>query len=364
METNFPAGIAMMSNDKNKTAETPLKHSWGARFKQAREAMNLTEKDAAGRLHLKTHIITSIEAENFADAPPPLFMRGYIRSYARLLNLSDNELAQALTQMNLAPPAPTPVANHARRMPNQNNNPMMGWSTTFVVIVLVGLVGMWWWSTHGRNVSTGDIASNHNDVSQQQPATPDTNPQQATQEASAAPVDSLDLKGYVPPNAINAGVINAPAQPQQAPALQAQGQAIAPLASSAPTTIQPNINEVTPIPGAVKPAAPAITGQQDAQTQQTAPETTTAATPPVNNSVPVNAPANDTDIDIKPPVTSQSARNNNTPESTVDTDNEDEVKTPAHKPQQTARNNVPDFADSEMSVPEQGLENEPSDNNN
>ena len=64
----------------------------GVRLKKARESLHLTEKEAAARLYLNPKIISVIEMEAFSEGPPITFMRGYVRSYARMLSLPESEI--------------------------------------------------------------------------------------------------------------------------------------------------------------------------------------------------------------------------------------------------------------------------------
>src|SRR5688500_8153862 len=81
----------------------------GARLRIAREALHFSQKDVAMRLHLSPHIIQIIESEDLRQAPPATFMRGYLRSYAKLLNVDDVEITQALTFSGLDLPPKSPV---------------------------------------------------------------------------------------------------------------------------------------------------------------------------------------------------------------------------------------------------------------
>src|SRR5579872_4390098 len=82
---------------------------FGTRLKIAREASHLSQKDVAMRLHLSSQIIQIIESEDLRQAPPATFMRGYLRSYAKLLNVTDDDINQALANTGLDIPAKTTV---------------------------------------------------------------------------------------------------------------------------------------------------------------------------------------------------------------------------------------------------------------
>jgi cytoskeleton protein RodZ len=122
----------------------------GLRLKSAREAMHLSEKEAAARLHLNASLITIMESENFENAPPAAFLRGYLKSYARLLNLPETELNTALK--DLADSIPTNQKSSVpvlKQRPINRSDRYLRWATYVIVLLLVSLVSIWW-SSHSR----------------------------------------------------------------------------------------------------------------------------------------------------------------------------------------------------------------------
>ena len=67
----------------------------GQRLRQAREALNLTQRDVARQLHLNEGLIRALE-ENDEDAlPARTYLVGYLRNYARLLKLPADQIIEA-----------------------------------------------------------------------------------------------------------------------------------------------------------------------------------------------------------------------------------------------------------------------------
>lgn len=62
----------------------------GLRLRQAREQAGLTVAEAANQLRLRSHLLDAIEREDLAALGAPVFARGYIDSYVRLLGLPGN----------------------------------------------------------------------------------------------------------------------------------------------------------------------------------------------------------------------------------------------------------------------------------
>ena len=59
----------------------------GQRLKQAREAAGMSIDDVAARLHMPARIVSSLEAEDWSRLGAPVFVRGQVRSYSRLMGL-------------------------------------------------------------------------------------------------------------------------------------------------------------------------------------------------------------------------------------------------------------------------------------
>lgn len=64
----------------------------GADLKAAREGLQVSVREVADALNLPSRVIEALEADDYEGLPPNVFTRGYLRSYARLLELSPDEL--------------------------------------------------------------------------------------------------------------------------------------------------------------------------------------------------------------------------------------------------------------------------------
>lgn len=76
----------------------------GARLRDARVACRLEAEQVADELHLDTGIIRAIEAGDMAALPAPIFVQGYVRSYARLVGLPEDELIRDFNAQCADPP--------------------------------------------------------------------------------------------------------------------------------------------------------------------------------------------------------------------------------------------------------------------
>ena len=147
------------TNDMNVVEQLNAEKKLGAYLRKTRENLRLTEKEAAARLNLNTHIIRNIEEEIFFQGPPVTFLRGYIRSYARLLNIPEAEINAAMDEtigqevtsfqrsklMNIAPLHP-PKNRYLRGL------------TYLIVLTLISLVAIWW-SSHSKFTFMTELTS-------------------------------------------------------------------------------------------------------------------------------------------------------------------------------------------------------------
>jgi cytoskeleton protein RodZ len=72
--------------------------SVGKMLREARELQELSIADVAGRIKFAPRQVEALEADDFARLPELAFVRGFVRSYARLLQLDDVALLKALPQ--------------------------------------------------------------------------------------------------------------------------------------------------------------------------------------------------------------------------------------------------------------------------
>ncbi|MGI9327252.1 MAG: helix-turn-helix domain-containing protein [Pseudomonadales bacterium] len=84
----------------------------GGRLRAARAAMNVEIREVADALNLPTGTIEAIEANAYELLPNRVFARGYVRAYAKLVELEPDAIVQAF-QAASEPHGQTPVTNSA-----------------------------------------------------------------------------------------------------------------------------------------------------------------------------------------------------------------------------------------------------------
>ena len=72
--------------------------SIGDILRQARESMGLSIGDVSSLLHISDEYVHGLENNQFDVMPAPIYVKGYIRNYAKLVQVEGEELVQAYTK--------------------------------------------------------------------------------------------------------------------------------------------------------------------------------------------------------------------------------------------------------------------------
>ncbi|MCK9110543.1 helix-turn-helix domain-containing protein [Haemophilus influenzae] len=139
----------------NPTTEQVL--SPGEIFRQTREALNLSLEDVAKEITLRPSILEQLENNEFIQkSTPSIFVKGYVRSYAKFLRLPDSvweNIVFAETEKN-------DLGKNARstRAVNQysSHNRWIGRLTAIVFVIVIGMTGLWWWQSYQQNTQERD----------------------------------------------------------------------------------------------------------------------------------------------------------------------------------------------------------------
>ncbi|MGM0906601.1 MAG: RodZ domain-containing protein [Pseudomonadota bacterium] len=116
----------------------------GQILKEAREAKGLSQREVADQLRLRKQIIELLEADDYSTFSTPTFIKGYLRAYAKLLDLDDTELFQAYKAKGFQEVQSSQMQSFSRRKKHQENDNRLMLITYVVIIVVIALV-IWWW---------------------------------------------------------------------------------------------------------------------------------------------------------------------------------------------------------------------------
>jgi cytoskeleton protein RodZ len=116
----------------------------GAILRQARQKGNLSIKHIADRLFLDAHVIQALEDDNYEGMPPTIFIRGYLRNYAKVLDVSEENIMAAFDQNENT--STSTVTKDNPLIPNKQASSNDLWhsvATVVVIVTLMILIALW-----------------------------------------------------------------------------------------------------------------------------------------------------------------------------------------------------------------------------
>jgi cytoskeleton protein RodZ len=136
----------MTANDPNPAVHEPSPVTGlGERLVAAREAQGLTLEVVADKLRLSAATLHALESNRYEDLPEPIFVRGYLRAYARLLEMDQKVLVAEYNRLvDTLGPVLTPTTR-VRRQTSAREPYIRGAIALFVVAMML-LLGSWWYS--------------------------------------------------------------------------------------------------------------------------------------------------------------------------------------------------------------------------
>ena len=114
----------------------------GHRLRLAREDLHLSKDEVAHHLHLDVQIVEALETDNFDNLPSPAYICGYLRSYARILKLPEDEIVNAYSKGQEINAALIPESVSIE--PEKQMNPMITKIVVIVILVLIASAGFMW----------------------------------------------------------------------------------------------------------------------------------------------------------------------------------------------------------------------------
>jgi cytoskeleton protein RodZ len=113
----------------------------GERFAAAREARGLSLSDVSEQIRIRSIYLAAIEDDNWSAVGAPVYVRGFLRTYARFLGLPPEEVVSAFNEV--AQPPGTPEAEVASPAPiRRQSRPgsLTIWAAGLVAVLLVAFV--------------------------------------------------------------------------------------------------------------------------------------------------------------------------------------------------------------------------------
>lgn len=135
----------MNTEDNEETHVEENEFLSGELLKRTREKMNLTEEDVAERLKLRVTVIRELESNSFKDKQVATYTRGYIRSYAKFLNLNPDDILGSYKSIAHTKDYTQKMQSFSRKTIRDKDDSRVMGLTWAIFSVAVSLTAFWWW---------------------------------------------------------------------------------------------------------------------------------------------------------------------------------------------------------------------------
>ena len=211
----------------------------GAILRAARETAGLDRAQVARSLNLEKNVVAALESDDIEHLPEPAYVKGYLRAYARLLDLDAHTLLEAYAGM--AVPAPEVLP---RESASSGADPRVRVQVVGGLVVLVLIVLSAWWLTRPKPSSAPPPQAQVTSQQTQQ-AQPTNAVAPPTTAAQSAPAVEPMISGAAAPQVPAAtSTTSTPATAPTATAT-AKPQPVTPASAPPPSTATPTVSADT-----------------------------------------------------------------------------------------------------------------------
>ena len=137
-----------MTDTEDKMNDAPARTGGigpGERLQAARIKNGLSLEDVASRMHLSPSILEALEDNNFDEITAPIFVKGYLRAYARIVSLSEDEMIEQY--VDFYSEEDPPISSTSNMAPELSPaDTRIKWTTYVVILLLAVLLAAWWWN--------------------------------------------------------------------------------------------------------------------------------------------------------------------------------------------------------------------------
>jgi cytoskeleton protein RodZ len=134
----------------------------GEHLRRLREENNMSVKQVADSLHLEVRIIETLEKDDYESGIPSIFMKGYIRNYAKLMSIAPEPLIAAFdaatkpkeednnSKANSKPS--TPKSQYKPKKQAKSNDLWPKLVTLAILLTLIIFIALWQFSPPNEEV--------------------------------------------------------------------------------------------------------------------------------------------------------------------------------------------------------------------
>lgn len=196
-----------LKNEQNEsvaaTDEINLIVGPGAILKEAREIRGLSEQQVADKLNFRLRLVQNIEVDIFDRSLPEAFNRGYLKSYAKLVNIPETVVLNSYDQLAEVQNQCAGMQSFSKGTEKQAEHKLLMWITYLILAIFLTATVVWWLQTPSEQPEP--IESENVNLVAKASATKETNNNIPTTTSAITNESNLDDSGVTENNAVSEG---------------------------------------------------------------------------------------------------------------------------------------------------------------
>ncbi len=132
----------MVDNEETENVDASVCRVGGT-LKSKRKELNMTQDEVASKLNLDVSYIVAIEDDDFSKISSMSYVNGYIRSYARLLKIPEQQIIEMCQQKDDKESNLLPNYMDQRQPLSDSSRQNIHW--LILLIIVTGLLLASWW---------------------------------------------------------------------------------------------------------------------------------------------------------------------------------------------------------------------------
>jgi len=116
----------------------------GQLLAEARMSLNLSVEDVAARLNFKVSLVKNIEEDIYDKNLPDTFNRGYLKNYAKIVNIPNTDVLSLYENLHVIEKKPTRMQSFSNSTTKKAQNSLLMWITYLIIALFIGFTVIWW----------------------------------------------------------------------------------------------------------------------------------------------------------------------------------------------------------------------------
>lgn len=128
----------------------------GEVLRTKRKELNISVDEVARQLHLETRFVEALERDDYAELPAAIYVRGYIRAYARFVDIDGDRVIDLFNaRVSEPPPEILPEVKYHTQV-SSSDKPVK--AVTYLVTLSLVILVLIWYRSHYRITDVGALS--------------------------------------------------------------------------------------------------------------------------------------------------------------------------------------------------------------